>query len=692
MADDVLSRKSSKASLVSTTSHRSQVKGEGLVGLYKHTQKYLIDPNQKKVRRWDAVVTAALLFTGAFTPFEVAFIDTVCFHPVLGLNPLFAFNRLIDFVFFCDMILQFFLMKEVETDNGVVLIKDHRTLACLYVQSWFALDLVSILPYDLVGCLDGGSSMFSNLRIFRVIRLFRLLKLLRLAKASRILARWEANLSLSTTARAMLTGGTTLVLGCHWCACVWGGLGRELRSSGLLSWIDALAAGKGPDTLQFEHPLTIYLGALHYAAMTITSIGYGDIAPQQSSEYAVGILLQGLGGITWAFVIGIFSSLLTVSNPAQQRYRQTMDELNHMMETQRMQNDVRIELRTFFMMEKTKNETEIQMAILSRLSPKLRTKISTLLYGRACRSVYYFKFCSERFVEFMAQGLVVRVYPQAEEICLPAQLCFINRGIVVMGGAVKGRDKCFGDDFMLAESLRATLPILALTFVELLCLSAERYREVMEAAEPEDYKKVRRWVCRLTLLRGVKVSAQRYREAKERETVAQGGVVEKKLSIFGGFEAKLDSNRSGNIMLYNDALVLDTDDRMRKLEAEVRQVKDDVQEMRTKVLAEVHSVKEELLREMHKALANSAAPLATPPAPAAVKFVAAPGAPAPPTEAPAPAGNAWGRNGLKPSDGDQATVPYRSHLGVPGSKPASRARKKEALLDSARHPNQTPRF
>ena len=36
----------------------------------------------------------------------------------------------------------------------------------------------------------------------------------------------------------------------------------------------------------------------------------------------------------------------------------------------------------------------------------------------------------------------VRVYPQAEEINLPAQLCFINRGIVVMGGAVKGRDKC----------------------------------------------------------------------------------------------------------------------------------------------------------------------------------------------------------------------------------------------------------
>lgn len=679
-ADDELSKQSSKTSLV-TGPATSPIKGEGLVDLYKHGEsKYLVDPNKKLVRRWDTVVTCALLFTGAFTPFEVAFIDTVCFDPVYGLNPLFALNRMIDFIFFIDMILQFFLMKEVDTDAGTVFIKDHKTLACMYLKSWFVLDIVSIGPYDLLGCT--GASVFQNLRIFRVVRLFRLLKLLRLAKASKILARWEANLSLSTTARAMLTGGMTLVLGCHWCACIWGGLGMELQTNGQYSWIDAVASSKGVGTLQFDDFLSIYLGSLHFASMTITSIGYGDIAPQQGPEYAVGIVLQGLGGITWAFVIGIFSSLLTISNPAHQRYRQTMDELNHMMEAKKMNNDVRVELRSFFQMERTKNETEVQMALLKRLSPKLRTKISTMMYGRACRSVYYFKYCSERFIEYMAQGLVVRVYPQAEEINLPAQLCFINRGIVVMGGAVKGRDKCFGEDFMLTDSLRATLPILALTFVELLCLSAERYREVMKAAEPEDYKRVRRWVCRLTLLRGVKVSAQRYRERRDAELKAAGLYVEKKLSIFGGFEARLDSNRSGNIMHYNDALVLDTDDRFRKHEERVAELREDVDKMRTQVIAEVTAAKEELLREV-RALLAAAPPQAVP------QMRSGPEAPAPPTEPPAPASVWGGRNGLRQTDGDQATVTYRL-----GNKPASRARKKEALLDSARHPTSapTPRF
>ena len=74
---------------------------------------------------------------------------------------------MIDFIFFIDMILQFFLMKEVDTDAGTVFIKDHKTLACMYLKSWFVLDIVSIGPYDLLGCT--GASVFQNLRIFRVM-------------------------------------------------------------------------------------------------------------------------------------------------------------------------------------------------------------------------------------------------------------------------------------------------------------------------------------------------------------------------------------------------------------------------------------------------------------------------------------------------------------------------------------------
>ena len=44
------------------------------------------------------------------------------------------------------------------------------------------IDLVSILPFDSVGCVVNMSSI-SMLKIFRIVRLLRLLKLIRLLRA-----------------------------------------------------------------------------------------------------------------------------------------------------------------------------------------------------------------------------------------------------------------------------------------------------------------------------------------------------------------------------------------------------------------------------------------------------------------------------------------------------------------------------
>ncbi len=61
-------------------------------------------------------------------------------------------------------------------------------------RTWFAIDLLSVLPFDILG-LVYNSSTIASLKVFRMVRLLRLLKLLRILRASRIIKRWEANLS-----------------------------------------------------------------------------------------------------------------------------------------------------------------------------------------------------------------------------------------------------------------------------------------------------------------------------------------------------------------------------------------------------------------------------------------------------------------------------------------------------------------
>jgi len=112
--------------------------------------KYLIDPNCDEMRYWDMSSIALLGFVMLVTPYEVAFLET-------GLNALFFINRLIDLFFVCDMVLQFFLMYRDE-EKGI-LIKDQNEIIKNYMRCWMWIDIMSILPFDMIGYFMQSESL-----------------------------------------------------------------------------------------------------------------------------------------------------------------------------------------------------------------------------------------------------------------------------------------------------------------------------------------------------------------------------------------------------------------------------------------------------------------------------------------------------------------------------------------------------
>merc|ERR1719506_1953138 len=130
-------------------------------------QAGLIAPERTSIQVWDTVVGVALIFTGLFTPFEVSFLPAYC-PP----HYLFIFNRVIDLLFFFDMLLQFSLITITETPDGVERITNRPQLARNYLSGWFAIDLVSIAPFDSVGCAFRSEDV-QMLKVFRVVRLLR---------------------------------------------------------------------------------------------------------------------------------------------------------------------------------------------------------------------------------------------------------------------------------------------------------------------------------------------------------------------------------------------------------------------------------------------------------------------------------------------------------------------------------------
>ena len=64
---------------------------------------------------------------------------------------IFAIDRVVDLVFFVDIFVNF--RSAYVMQNGLTVF-DARDVAWRYVQSWFAVDFISILPFELLEFVD----------------------------------------------------------------------------------------------------------------------------------------------------------------------------------------------------------------------------------------------------------------------------------------------------------------------------------------------------------------------------------------------------------------------------------------------------------------------------------------------------------------------------------------------------------
>ena len=76
-------------------------------------------------------------------------------------------NRFVDLYFLLDMVVIF--NTAIFDQKGGKWILDRRTIAKRYFEGWFTLDVLSILPYDVL-----NAKAFNSFRLFRVLKAFKL--------------------------------------------------------------------------------------------------------------------------------------------------------------------------------------------------------------------------------------------------------------------------------------------------------------------------------------------------------------------------------------------------------------------------------------------------------------------------------------------------------------------------------------
>jgi len=479
---------------------------------------WVIDPrNSKNLPVWDGLTSLALIFTAIVTPFETSFLPP----PTMDtLDALFYVNRVVDFIFFVDMILQFCLCFPdfVSVLEGPSWVEDPAKIARHYLRGWFTVDFISVLPFDVISLVD-SSGVLVRFKALRVIRLLRLLKMVRLLRASRMINRWRTKISIYTGTQTLGKCVASVLIWCHWVACAWM-LQTTFYDDLVSTWLGPPLdfcwpypeAALDEDPWQCVPVWELYVVCMYFSMYSITSVGFGDVVPVRAGERIVCVIVILGAGVVWGLVIATFAGVYATMDPQATQFNNTMDDLNRFMSLYGFDSELRQKLREYFYQTKYVQLTHTKHRLLALMSPTLRGNVA-IRCNSWLTKIWFFKEAEREFLVQAALAVEPIVYAPTE-LVPPGCLYIIHRGMAVYEGRVLTLGCVWGDDMIMQSShLRKRYYASAVSYLELFYLERSRLFEVA-ADFPVTAKYLRKCAIKLALRREVVAVAKALKQMK----------------------------------------------------------------------------------------------------------------------------------------------------------------------------------
>ena len=329
-----------------------------------------------------------------------------------------------------------------------------------------------------VSVAPGAAEDMDKIRLLRILRVLRLIKLMRLVRASRLFKRWETRLEINYGKLAVAKCIILIVLASHWFACIWG-LQASLHTSPEHTWKGHGNEGEVycrpvPDEIveeagstaprqfscekasadspndfrcwQCDSELALYVAALYFSMMTITSIGYGDLAatPRNTVEQAIAVMLMLFGAMAWGQVIATFCRIIANMDPESNDFSRRMDDLNRFMRKEMLPADMRRRLREYFHQTRHLQVHAANRTLLQMLSPTLQGEVVWCTNEGWLRRVWFFEKAEHQFMVEVALTLVPMVFSPGE-IATNGYMYIVHRGIALYGGRVLTTGMVWGE-------------------------------------------------------------------------------------------------------------------------------------------------------------------------------------------------------------------------------------------------------
>ncbi|KAH8071247.1 voltage-gated potassium channel [Aureococcus anophagefferens] len=320
------------------------------------------DPRTDARFGWDVWLMVLIFYVMLVTPFQLSFTrapDAYADNFTAGSPPgynkyvvLAVLNAMVDVMFLADLCLCF--NTAFFEDNAWVV--DRRRIAVNYLRSWFLLDLLSILPYQLVSAKSGFLKMI-KMAVLKYIAILLFL--------------------LHWTACAIRMIASMTLDDCH----------KKRRHPDWGPRPDNDCAMTVLDRFWNRGIWAVYVDALTWALGTLQ----GDFVTTNVAEEVLCLIAGLVGCIVMAFLIGDLCNVVGNMDPVGNDYTMTLDMLNSYLDEQDTPPALRMKLREYMGLAEKTFRDEHNKRILERLSPTLKAIVAHQNLGREVAHIGFYE-------------------------------------------------------------------------------------------------------------------------------------------------------------------------------------------------------------------------------------------------------------------------------------------------------------
>ncbi len=307
---------------------------------------------------WSIVVIIATSFIAIFIPIDLI--------GNLKTNDTYlTINMIVSFIFVIDIIINLNIGKrigaEFHLDSDVVL-RD------VYIKKYLIWDIIAAIPIGL----------FLHPSVFQLLRLFKLGKVIQLLRIIRLREIQYSN------ALTMFFFFFWIAHFAHWIACGW------LKIRGI-----DLSIGLTEN----------YIKSLYWTITTITTVGYGDITPLNSTQMIYAMLVEILGVGVYGYIIGKVAGFLSKRDPSKSRYFENIERLTALVQQRNIPKPLQIKMRDYYTYVYRQKLGFDEHEFFKGLPTTLRTELSMALKKDVIEKIPLFNESSEEFIREIALHL-----------------------------------------------------------------------------------------------------------------------------------------------------------------------------------------------------------------------------------------------------------------------------------------------